>query len=251
MDQVEKNQQERILRIFTLLSSLRSDWGGALIIACGLNPQGAALALASNIAGAVCLSIEDNPAALKEASRSGSCDFIVNTLDEALRAMKNEVRKHLPLSVGLQGNPTAVLQELLERGVSPQLFTDLTHTPNHLEAIKRFQANGALIVNFSQNLSAEGGILDADALIEAFVHPRRWHLDSFLFDTPAALRTFDTYAMSLIPEDDSLRRRWLLSAPRILHRERPIHRAFWVTEDDRELLQQKLNPTPHANSQKS
>jgi urocanate hydratase len=249
--------QPRILRTYTALHSLRSDrngdWGGALIIACGLNPQGAALALASNIAGAVCLNIEDDPTALKEAIRSGCCDFIVNTLDEALRAMKNEVRKHLPLSVGLQGNPTLILQELLERGVSPQLFTDLTHNPDHLEAILRFKASGTLIVNFDTNRSVEEeeGILNADALIEAFVHPRRWHLDSFLFDTPAGLRTFDTYAMSLIPEDDSLRRRWLLSAPRILHRERPIHRAFWVTEDDRELLQQKLNPTPHANSQKS
>jgi Urocanase Rossmann-like domain len=230
MDQVEKNQQERILRIFTLLSSLRSDWGGALIIACGLNPQGAALALASNIAGAVCLSIEDNPAALKEASRSGSCDFIVNTLDEALRAMKNEVRKRLPLSVGLQGNPAVVLQELLERGVSPQLFTDLTPSPNHLEAIKHFQTSGALIINFDSNHPAEERILDADTLIEAFVLARQWHLHSFTFDAPAAARAFDAQALSLLPEDDSLRRRWLQSAPRILQRERPLRRALWVTE---------------------
>jgi len=245
--------QTKVLRAYTVLSSLRPNWPGTLILNVGLNPTGAAVSLAANIAGAVCLTLEPDPTLLRNALRAGACDFIVNTLDEALRAMKNEVRKHLPLSVGLQGNPTLILQELLERGVSPQLFTDLTHNPDHLEAILRFKASGTLIVNFDTNRSVEEeeGILNADALIEAFVHPRRWHLDSFLFDTPAALRTFDTYAMSLIPEDDSLRRRWLLSAPRILHRERPIHRAFWVTEDDRELLQQKLNPTPHANSQKS
>jgi Urocanase Rossmann-like domain len=237
MQQRSDDKQQTILSIFTLLHSLRQDWGGALIIACGLNPRGAALALASNIAGAVCLSIEDDLTALKEASRSGSCDFIVNTLDEALRAMKNEVRKHLPLSVGLQGNPTAVLQELLERGVSPQLFTDLTHTPNHLEAIKLFQANGALIVNFSQNLSAEGGILDADALIEAFALSQQWHLRSFTFDTPAASRAFDVQALSLLPEDDSLRRRWLQSAPRILQRERPLRRVLWITESEEHALQ--------------
>jgi urocanate hydratase len=237
MQQRSDDKQQTILSIFTLLHSLRQDWGGALIIACGLNPRGAALALASNIAGAACLSIEDDLTALKEASRSGSCDFIVNTLDEALRAMKNEVRKHLPLSVGLQGNPTAVLQELLERGVSPQLFTDLTHTPNHLEAIKRFQANGALIVNFSQNLSAEGGILDADALIEAFALSQQWHLRSFTFDTPAASRAFDVQALSLLPEDDSLRRRWLQSAPRILQRERPLRRVLWITESEEHALQ--------------
>jgi urocanate hydratase len=169
--------------------------------------------------------------------------------------MKNEIRKHLPLSVGLQGNPAQILQELLERGVSPQLFTDLTHTPDHLEATQRFKASGTLIVNFDTNRSAEeegiDGLLDADALIEAFIHPRQWHLHSFLFDTPAAQRAFDAQALSLIPEDDSLRRRWLHSAPRILQRERPIHRALWVTEDEREQLQQYLNPTSHTNSQKS
>src|ERR1700677_4537800 len=179
MDQVEKNQQERILRIFTLLSSLRQDWGGALIIACGLNPQGAALALASNIVGAVCLNIEDDPAALKEAIRSGSCDFIVNTVDEALRAMKNEIRKHLTLSVGLQGKPAQALHELLERGVSPQLFTDLTHTPGHREATQRFKASGTLIVNFDTNPPAEEEeTLNAEALIEAFIHSQQWHLSS-------------------------------------------------------------------------
>jgi urocanate hydratase len=244
--------QQTVLRSFTLLHSLRQDWGGALIIACGLNPQGAALALASNIVGAVCLNIEDDPAALKEAIRSGSCDFIVNTIDEALRAMKNEIRKHLPLSVGLKGNPAVILQELLERGVSPQLFADLTHTPTHLEATQRFKASGALIVNFDTNHPAkEEGVLNAAALIEAFVHPRQWHLHSFPFDIPAAQRAFDAQALSLLPEDDSLRRRWLQSAPRILHRERPIHRLLWVTEDEREQLQQSPNPTPHADSQKS
>jgi len=239
--------QIQILRTYTALHSLHSDrngdWGGALILACGLNENGAALALAANIAGAVCLNLEDNPATLKEAIRSGACDFVVNTVDEALRAMKNEVRKHLPLSVGLQSNPTQALQELHERGVSPQLFTDLTHTPGHLEAVQRFKATGSLVVNFDTNHPAnlEGDeTLDADALIEAFVHPRQWRLGSFLFETPAALRAFDAEALSQLPEDDSLRRRWLSAAPRILQRERPIRRTLWLTQTEEEQLQQKL-----------
>jgi urocanate hydratase len=229
--------QARILRTFTLLYALRQDWGGALIIACGLNPQGAALALASNIAGAVSLNIEDDPAALKEALRSGSCDFIVNTLDEALRAMKNEVRKHRPLSVGLQGDPAHIVEELLERGVSPQLFTDLTNNPAHREALRSFQSSGALIVRFGSSHPHEAdGAIDADALIDTFVHPRQWHLRSFALDTPAALRAFDAQAVSLIPEGDSFRRKWLQSAPRILQRERPIHRTLWVTEAEEKTL---------------
>ena len=238
MRQSEESQQEQILRTFTALQALRQDWGGALIIACGLNAEGAALALASNIAGAVCLIIEDNPAALKEAIRTGSCDFIVNTLDEALRAMKNEVRKHKPLSVGLQAKPTQVLQELLERGVSPQLFADLDHNPAYLEALRRFQSAGARIVRFDSSHPAEDDeALDADALIETFVHPRQWHLHSFIFDTPAAQRAFDAQALALIPPEDSLRRRWLQAVPRILQRERPIRRTLWLTQPEEQTLQ--------------
>ena len=238
MQQRSDDKQQTILSIFTLLHSLRQDWGGALIIACGLNPQGAALALASNIVGAVCLNIEDDPAALKEAIRSGSCDFIVNTVDEALRAMKNEIRKHLTLSVGLQGNPTAVLQALLERGVSPQLFTDFTGNVSHHEAVRAFKSSGALIVRFDSTLPViDEESLDANATLNTFIHNRQWLLHSFPLDTTTALRAFDAHALTLLPEDDLLRRRWLQAAPRILQRERPIHRVLWVTEPEKQILE--------------
>jgi hypothetical protein len=227
--------QSQILRTFTVLHSLREDWGGALIIACGLSPQGAALALASNIAGAVCLSIENDPAKLKDALRSGSCDFIVNTLDEALRAMKNEVRKHLPLSVGLQGNPTQILQEILERGVAPELFTNLTDNSVSPKAIQSFKSTGALIVYFDSICDEES--LDANSILNTFIHDRQWLLHSFPLDTTAALREFDAQALTLLPEDDLLRRRWLQAAPRILQRERPIRRALWVTEPEKQILE--------------
>jgi urocanate hydratase len=230
--------QADILRTLTVLHTLRQDWGGALIIACGLTPQGAALALASNIAGAVCLNIEEEPNILRAAMRSGSCDFIVNTLDEALRAMKNEVRKRLPLSVGLQGNPTQVLQEILERGVTPELFTDLTGNVSHHEAVRAFKSSGALIVRFDSTLPiGDEESLDANSTLTTFIHDRQWLLHSFPFDTTTALRAFDAHALTLIPEDDLLRRRWLQAAPKILQRERPIHRALWVTEPEKQILE--------------
>ena len=233
----ESDTQERILRTFTVLHSLREDWGGALIIACSLCQEGGALALASNIAGAVCLSIENDPAKVKDALRSGSCDFIVNTLDEALRAMKNEVRKHLPLSVGLQANPTQVLQEILERGVAPELFTDLTGNSASPKAIQSFKSTGALIVHFdSTHTISDEESLDANSILNTFIHDRQWLLHSFSFDTQAALRAFDAHALTLLPEDDLLRRRWLQAAPKILQRERPIRRVLWVTEHEKQQI---------------
>ncbi len=100
------------------------NWGGTLILNIGLIDQ--SIPLASTIAGAVCLSLEPDPATARQALRTGACDFVVNTLDEALRAMKNQVRQAKPLSVGLQGNQSQILNEILERGVAPQLVTNLT-----------------------------------------------------------------------------------------------------------------------------
>ena len=251
MRQSEDGSQERILRAFTILHRLREHWGGALILNCGLSPQGAALSLASNIAGAVCLSMEQDPDLLKDALRSGACDFIVNTLDEALRAMKNEIRKHLPLSVGLQGHPSLILKELLERGVRPELFIGQPgdsgqRTPEEQaaydDAIRQFKSLGALIVDFDGNPSATG-VINAENLLDTFVRSQQWHLRSFVLSTPATLRAFDSRALSLIPTDDNIRRKWLQAAPRILPRERPIRRVLWVTSQEEQALQAEFPPT--------
>jgi len=56
---------------------------------------------------------------------------MVNNLDEALRILKNAVRKKEALSVGLVGNCADVIPELAERGVLPDILTDQTsaHDP--------------------------------------------------------------------------------------------------------------------------
>ena len=51
---------------------------------------------------------------------------MVNNLDEALRILKNAVRRREPASVGLIGNAAEVLPELAQRGVLPDLLTDQT-----------------------------------------------------------------------------------------------------------------------------
>ena len=51
------------------------------------------MALAPTIAGGAFLGIDSSSKHLKAAVRNGSCDFMVNTLDESLRVLKNELRK--------------------------------------------------------------------------------------------------------------------------------------------------------------
>lgn len=223
------NLQTLTLRTFTILHTLPQPWPGALILSLGLDPQGAAVALASNLAGAVCLSLEEDPALAHEALRSGACDFVVNTLDEAIRAMKNEVRKHLPLSVGLQGNRAQLLAELLERGVAPQLVTDPTanpaNTPANIQSLAILVEQGSTQIDFS-----------SDERLTPFLSQRGWTAETFPLATAAALREFDAQAATLLPPDDTLRRSWLNSARRLFPRERPPTRTLWVTPQEREQL---------------
>jgi Urocanase Rossmann-like domain len=218
--------QFRTLRAFTLLHHLHSDWRGSMILNLGLDSQGAAVALASNIAGAVCLSLEQDPATARQALRSGACDFVVNTLDEALRAMKNEVRQHKPLSVGLQGNQSQILGEILERGIAPQLVTGLADSA----ARQNFQTQGAILLND----------VEAAALLAAIADENQWTAQDFPQPTSSALRSFDLHAVETLPSDDTLRRTWLASAPRLFPRETPPHRVLWLTPSEAEQLQKKL-----------
>jgi urocanate hydratase len=81
--------------------------------------------------GATFLGIEVDPERIKKRLKTGYCDFMVNSLDEALRIVKNAVRKKENISVCLVGNCADVIPELAERGVVPDILTDQTsaHDP--------------------------------------------------------------------------------------------------------------------------
>ncbi|CAN5473776.1 hypothetical protein BH10ACI4_BH10ACI4_26670 [soil metagenome] len=220
--------QTQTLQAFTVLHHLRESWGGQIILSLGLGFEGSALALASNIAGAVCLAIEEDAATARAALRSGACDFVVNTLDEALRAMKNEIRKHLPLSVGLQGNRAQILAEILERGLAPQLISDFIADPADTIAIETLQTQGSRLLNFKAAPSADTA-LSSEALLQDILQRNQWHLESFPQPTQAAMKAFETQALRIIPSSDTLRTQWLHAAAKILPRESPLQRTLWLT----------------------
>ena len=61
--------------------------------------QGRALVVAANIAGAATLAATADRAAQKQALRDGVADFLVTSLDEALRILKNQLRKRETVAV--------------------------------------------------------------------------------------------------------------------------------------------------------
>jgi len=107
------------------------DLSGKLIVSGGMGGMGGAQPLAATMNGAAFLGIDVDPERIKKRLRTGYCDFMVTSLDEALRIVKNAVRKKENVSVGLVGNCAEIIPELAERGVVPDILTDQTsaHDP--------------------------------------------------------------------------------------------------------------------------
>jgi urocanate hydratase len=108
-----------------------SELAGKLVVSGGMGGMGGAQPLAAALNGAAFLGIEVDPERIKRRVKTGYCDVMVNDLDEALRILKNAVRKREATSVGLTGNCADVISELARRGVVPDLLTDQTsaHDP--------------------------------------------------------------------------------------------------------------------------
>jgi urocanate hydratase len=109
------------------------DLAGKLIASGGMGGMGGAQPLAATLNGAAFLGIDVDPERIKRRVKTGYCDVMVNDLDEALRILKNAIRKREATSVGLVGNCADVVPELARRGVVPDLLTDQTsaHDPLH------------------------------------------------------------------------------------------------------------------------
>src|SRR6266404_6336455 len=91
------------------------DLSGKLIVSGGMGGMGGAQPLAATMNGAAFLGIDVDAERIKKRLKTGYCDFMVNTLDEALRILKNAIRRKENVSVGLVGNCADIVPELAER----------------------------------------------------------------------------------------------------------------------------------------
>ena len=109
------------------------DLAGKLVVTGGMGGMGGAQPLAATMNGAAFLGIDVDPERIKRRVKTGYCDVMVTNLDEALRILKNAVRRREATSVGLVGNCADVIPELARRGVVPDVLTDQTsaHDPLH------------------------------------------------------------------------------------------------------------------------
>jgi len=119
----------------TFAAAARQHFGeslqGRLIISGGMGGMGGAQPLAATMNGAVFLGIDVDPQKIERRVRTGYCDLLVETLEEAISRAEEARTTGRALSLGLVGNCADVLPELVRRDVVPDLLTDQTsaHDP--------------------------------------------------------------------------------------------------------------------------
>jgi len=170
--------------------------GGMLLYAGELDGAARALTVAGNVAGAATLAVAENASEAKQAMVDGVVDFVVNTLDEALRILKNEVRKRQPVAVCVAAKRELVEAEMHERGVAPDLIAAAVASG----AGSGFSGQAEAI--------APAGCSEAQAMLTWRVEaaPVRW------------LPVLDGLAATSVGEGARIERRWLRLAPRFLGR---------------------------------
>ncbi|HTM37761.1 MAG TPA: urocanate hydratase [Terriglobales bacterium] len=167
------------------------DLTGKLIVSGGMGGMGGAQPLAATMNGAAFLGIDVDPDRIKKRLKTGYCDFMVNTLDEALRILKNSVRKKDNISVGLVGNCADIIPELAERGVVPDILTDQTsaHDPLNGYVPSGMSLAEALALRQVDPKAYEERSLDAIARhVEGMLRLQK--MGSVTFDYGNNIRTF-------------------------------------------------------------
>jgi len=205
-------------------SSIDPNLGGTLIYIGELDAAGRACATAANISGAATLAASSNSAILRQSQREGVIDFLVNSLDEALRILKNEIRKHQPVSVAISKSPEAIAEEMLKRGVLP----DLVSAQSAFEPMAaKFLAQGAKRISTSTRNTEQ-----------------RLHIWAAPPEYAQSLAAFEALLAGEVSDSDHLNRRWLRLSPRYLAPAARRLRSIACGESQAEKLSAKIGKPP-------
>ncbi len=159
------------------------DLRGKLIVSGGMGGMGGAQPLAATLNGALFLGVEVDPARIERRVRTGYCDRMAVSLDEALDICE-EAREHeRAISVGLVGNCAEILPEIVRRGVKIDAVTDQTSAHDPL--------NGYVPAGLSLEEAAELRQTDPGVYIERSTRSIAQHVEAMLALKRAGAVVFD------------------------------------------------------------
>lgn len=179
----------------TFAACARKHFGGSLkgkwVLTGGMGGMSGAQPLSVTMNQGVILDIEVDQKRIEKRIKQGFCDTMATDLDEALNLVRDAVKTHKPLSVGLVGNCADIEPELVRRGITPDVLTDQTsahdelhgyvpggmsydqaldlraRTPDeyrkrsmesiarHMEAMLTMQKNGAIAFDYGNNIRGQ------------------------------------------------------------------------------------------------
>jgi urocanate hydratase len=148
------------------------DLSGRLVLSGGMGGMGGAQPLAATLNGAVFLGIDVDPSRIERRVRTGYCDRIALTLDEALQICEEAREMKHPVSVGLVGNCAEMLPEIVRRGVKVDAVTDQTSAHDPL--------NGYVPSGMTLSAAVELRAANPDSYIEQSMASMARHVEAML-----------------------------------------------------------------------
>jgi urocanate hydratase len=171
----------------TFAAAGRKHFGGSLegkfVLSGGLGGMGGAQPLAATMNGAVFLGVEVDPARIEKRLKSGYCDKIAWSLDEALQLVEKARQNRHAVSIGLVGNCADVLPEIADRGVAPDVLTDQTSAHDAL--------NGYVPHGISLDEALALRAKDPDEYVKRSMRSMAVHVEAMLALQKKGAVTFD------------------------------------------------------------
>jgi urocanate hydratase len=224
---------------------------GRFAAGCGMDQFGGAQALAAPMNGAAFLGVDANPNKIKQRVKSGYCDVMVNDLDEALRILKNAVRKGEATSVGLTGNCTDIVATMAKRGVVPDLLIDTTENDSvaaSIDGILALQELGSKVFAWRDTRRAPSSSVNAGNIADGsseFLAPMLAEGFAAVYcaaqsGQAADIRRIDALAFELFSHDEPLVR-WIRLVQKRTRLQDPPARAYWLSRKQQITLREAVS----------
>ncbi len=171
----------------TFAEAVRQHYGGDArgrwLLTGGLGGMGGAQPLAAIFAGLSCLAVEVDPARIRKRLETGYLDHEAAGLDEAMAVLDKARNAGRPVSVGLLGNAAEVFEQIVARGLRPDLVTDQTSAHDPL--------NGYIPVGYDVQAAAEFRRADPQGYVRAAKDSMARQVRAMLAMQAAGVPTFD------------------------------------------------------------
>jgi len=156
---------------------------GKFVVTGGLGGMGGAQPLAATMNGALFLGVDVDRTRIEKRLKSGYCDKMAESLDDALALIDQARKKRVAVSVGLVGNCADILPEMVKRDVVPVVLTDQTSAH---DALNGYVPNG---MSLEEALALRAK--NPDEYVEGSMRAMATHVEAMLALQKRGAITFD------------------------------------------------------------